>query len=104
MDVAPVSSLGGTAADIALGMLEQLKTNGFVSESFAPMSPTMSSAPRRRRLRSGTLAATLAAELEAASGPLSSPTANPGIDTELFPAGLGTYNDNDYSSDTGRED
>ncbi|KAH8980827.1 hypothetical protein EDB86DRAFT_505043 [Lactarius hatsudake] len=57
----PVSVLGGsTAADIARGMLEQLKTNGFVSESLGPVSPTTASAPRRRRLRAGTMAAALA--------------------------------------------
>jgi cytokinesis protein len=102
-DVAPASVLGGTAADIARGMLEQLKTNGFVSDSFAPMSPTVPSVPRRRRLRSGTLAAALAAELEAAGGPLGSPPlGGPGIDAGSFPAGPETYND--YGSDTGRED
>ncbi len=94
----PISSaLGGsTAADIALGMLEQLKTNGFVSESFGPVSPTTVSAPRRRRLRPGTMAAALAAELEAAGSLLGSPLSSPGM------AGLGTFQDD--GSDTGRED
>jgi cytokinesis protein len=91
----PVSTLGGTTADIARGMLEQLKTNGFVSETFAPLSPTKSSAPsapRRRRLRTGNLAA-VAAELEAAG----SPPESPGPRLGLF---LGTYED---GSDTGRD-
>ena len=78
-DTPPVSTLGGTTADIARGMLEQLKTNGFVSDTFSPLSPTMPSAPRRRRLRTGNLAAALAAELEAAGSPLSSPPESPGI-------------------------
>jgi len=97
-DTPPASALGGTTADIARGMLEQLKTNGFVSETFAPMSPTITSAPRRRRLRTGTMAAALAAELEAAGSPLGNPPESPG---GLFSAGLGTYED---GSDTGRED
>jgi cytokinesis protein len=102
-DVAPtpVSAFGGTTADIARGMLEQLKTNGFVSESFTPISPTMPPVPRRRRLRGGSLAAVLAAELEAAGD--SPPTGSPGIDNgSSLPAGPGTHND--YGSDTGRED
>ncbi|KAF8498252.1 hypothetical protein F5888DRAFT_1889356, partial [Russula emetica] len=52
-DLPPVSALGATTADIARGMLEQLKTNSFVSETFMPLSPTTPSAPRRRRLRTG---------------------------------------------------
>jgi len=91
----PVSTLGGTTADIARGMLEQLKTNGFLSGTFAPLSPTKSSAPsapRRRRLRTGNLAA-VAAELEAAG----SPPESPGSRLGLF---LGTYED---GSDTGRD-
>jgi cytokinesis protein len=102
-DVAPtpVSAFGGTTADIARGMLEQLKTNGFVSESFTPISPTIPPAPRRRRLRGGNLAAVLAAELEAAGD--ISPADSPGIDNgSSLPAGPGTHND--YGSDTGRED
>jgi cytokinesis protein len=99
-DLPPIA-LGGTTADIARGMLEQLKTNGFVSETFAPLSPTIaSSAPKRRRLRTGNLTA-FAAELEAAGHPLGSPPESPGIRQELFPAGLGIYED---GSDTGRED
>lgn len=97
----PVLASGGTTADIARGMLEQLKTNGFVSDMFAPTSPTISSAPRRRRLRSGNLAAALAAELEAAGSPLSSPPESPGLHQGLFSAGLSRYED---GSDTGRED
>jgi cytokinesis protein len=101
--ISPVSALGGTAADIARGMLEQLKTNGFVSESFSPLSPTTPSATRRRRLRGGALAAEFAAELEAAGGPLGSPPADiPEIDTGFFPAGSGIYNGD--GSDTGREE
>ena len=69
-------------SDIAQGMLEQLKTNGFVSESCAPVSPTTVSAPRRRRLWAGTMAAALAAELEAAGAGnmLGSPGSTPGTD------------------------
>jgi cytokinesis protein len=101
-DLPPISALGGTTADIARGMLEQLKTNGFVSETFAPLSPSVApSAPRRRRLRTGNLAAAFAAELEAAGNPMGSPPESPGIRQELFSAGLGTYED---GSDTGRED
>ena len=95
-DTSPVSALGGTTADIARGMLEQLKSNGFVSETFALMSPATSSAPsapRRRRLRTGNLAA-VAAELEAAGSPPESPGPRQG----LF---LGTYED---GSDTRRDD
>jgi cytokinesis protein len=92
-DLPPIA-LGGTTADIARGMLEQLKTNGFVSPTIA------SSAPKRRRLRTGNLTA-FAAELEAAGHPLGSPPESPGIRQELFPAGLGIYED---GSDTGRED
>jgi cytokinesis protein len=102
-DVAPtpVSAFGGTTADIARGMLEQLKTNGFVSESFSPISPTVPPVPRRRRLRGGSLAAVLAAELEAAGD--SPPAGSPGIDNgSSLSAGPGTHND--YGSDTGRED
>jgi len=101
-DLPPVSALGGTTADIARGMLEQLKTNGFVSETFTPLSPALaSSAPKRRRLRTGNMAAAFAAELEAAGNPLGSPPESPGIRQELFSAGLGIYED---GSDTGRED
>jgi cytokinesis protein len=91
-------------SDIAQSMLEQLKTNGFVSESFAPVSPTTVSAPRRRRLRVGTMAAALAAELEAAGagGMLDSPGSTPGTDRRTLLAGLGTFQDD--GSDTGRED
>jgi len=97
-DLPPVSALGGTTADIARGMLEQLKTNGFVSETLAPLSPTTPSAPRRRRLRTGNMAAAFAAELEAAGNPLGSPPESPGFGQELYSAGLGGYED-----DTGRE-
>lgn len=101
-DLPPVLTLGGSTGDIALGMLEQLKTNGYVSETFTPLSPTVaSSAPKRRRLRTGDIAAAFAAELEAARNPLGSPPESPGIRQELFSAGLGTYED---GSDTGRED
>ncbi len=97
-----ISALGGTAADIARGMLEQLKTNGFVSESLVPVSPTTKSAPRRRRPRAGTVAAALAAELAAAAGsPLASPLSSPGMNGSPL-AGLGTPRDD--GSDTGRED
>jgi len=97
-DTPPGSALGGTTADIARGMLEQLKTNGFVSDAFAaPMSPTIPSAPRRRRLRTGNLAAALAAELEAAGSPLSSPPESPGMQPGLFSAG------HEDGSDIGRE-
>ena len=93
-------------SDIARGMLEQLKTNGFVSESFAPVSPTTVSAPRRRRLWAGTMAAALAAELEAAGAGdmLGSPgsTGTPGTERGSLLAGLGTFQDD--GSDTGRED
>ena len=97
-DLPPVSALG--AADIARGMLEQLKTNGFVSETFTPLSPTTPSAPRRRRLRTGNLAAAFAAELEAAGNPLGlgSPPESPGFGQELYSAGLGYGED---GSDTG---
>jgi cytokinesis protein len=88
-DMPPASALGGTTADIARGMLEQLKTNGFVSDTFAPLSPTIPSAPRRRRLRTGNLAG-IAAELEAAGSPLSSPPESPGIYQGLFSS---TYED-----------
>ena len=94
-DTPPASALGGTTADIARGMLEQLKTNGFVSDTFTPLSPTMPSAPRRRRLRTGNLAAALAAELEAAGSPLNSPPESPGVHQGLFSS---TYED---GSDTG---
>ncbi len=97
-DLPPVSALGGTTADIARGMLEQLKTNGFVSETLTPLSPTTPSAPRRRRLRTGNMAAAFAAELEAAGNPLGSPPESPGFGQELYSAGLGGYED-----DTGRE-
>ena len=99
-DLPPISALGGTTADIARGMLEQLKTNGFVSETFAPLSPT-TPAPRRRRLRTGNLAAAFAAELEAAGNPLGSgsPPESPGFGQELYSAGLGSYEDD--GSDTG---
>src|SRR5260221_7708350 len=101
-DTPPASALGGTTADIARGMLEQLKTNGFVSESFAPLSPTTSSAPRRRRLRTGNLAAALAAELEAAGGtPLSSPPESPAPPHGLF-LSPSTYEDGSDTS-TGRD-
>jgi cytokinesis protein len=95
-DLPPISALGGTTADIARGMLEQLKTNGFVSETFTPLSPA-TPAPRRRRLRTGDLAAAFAAELEAAGNPLDfgSPPESPGFG---YPAGLGSYED---GSDTG---
>ncbi len=98
----PVSALGGTTADIARGMLEQLKTNGFVSETFTPLSPITPSVPRRRRLRTGNLTAALAAELEAAGNPLllGSPPESPGFgQQELYSAGLGSYEDD--GSDTG---
>ena len=98
----PVSALGSTTADIARGMLEQLKTNGFVSESFVPTSPTTASVPKRRRLRPGTMAAALAAELEAAGSLLGSPVSTPRTDRGSLMAGLGTFSDN--GSDTGRED
>lgn len=99
-ELPPVSALGGTTADIARGMLEQLKTNGFVSETFAPLSPTTASAPRRRRLRTGNLAAAFAAELEAAGDPLGlvSPPESPGFEQEFYPAGPGSY---EHGSDTG---
>lgn len=100
-DLPPVSALGGTTADIARGMLEQLKTNGFVSETYTPLSPTTPSAPRRRRLRTGNLAAAFAAELEAAGNPLDfgSPPESPGFGQELYSAGLGSYEED--GSDTG---
>lgn len=101
-DLPPVLTLGGSTGDIALGMLEQLKTNGFVSETFTPLSPTIApSVPKRRRLRTGNMAAAFAAELEAARNPMGSPPESPGIRQELFSAGLGAYED---GSDTGRED
>ena len=89
--------------DKARGMLEQLKTNGFVSDSFMPVSPTAVSAPRRRRLWAGTMAAALAAELEAAGAGdlLGSPGSTPGTDRGSL-LGLGTFQDD--GSDTGRED
>ena len=89
--------------DKARGMLEQLKTNGFVSDSFMPVSPTAVSAPRRRRLWAGTMAAALAAELEAAGAGdlLGSPGSTPGTDKGSL-LGLGTFQDD--GSDTGRED
>jgi len=99
-DLTPVSALGGTTADIARGMLEQLKTNGFVSETFTPLSPVTSSAPRRRRLRTGNLTAAFAAELEAAGNPLLLSPESPGFGQHS--AGLGSYEDD--GSDTGRED
>jgi cytokinesis protein len=99
-DTPPVSALSGTTADIARGMLEQLKTNGFVSETFAPLSPTTPSVPRRRRLRTGNLAAALAAELEAAGSPLNSPPESPGPRLGLFSTGLSPHED---GSDTGRD-
>jgi cytokinesis protein len=95
-DLPPVSALGGTTADIARGMLEQLKTNGFVSETFTPLSPTTPSAPRRRRLRTGNLTAAFAAELEAAGNPL--PLRSP-PESPVYSAGLGRYEDD--GSDTG---
>jgi cytokinesis protein len=95
-DLPPVSVLGGTTEDIARGMLEQLKTNGFVSETLSPTKAS-SALPKRRRLRTGNLTA-FAAELEAAGGPLGSPPEGPGIRQELFSAGLGIYED---GSDTG---
>lgn len=100
-DLPPISALGGTTADIARGMLEQLKTNGFVSETFTPLSPTTPSVPRRRRLRTDNLAAAFAAELEAAGSPLDfgSPPESPGFGQGLYSAGLGSYGDD--GSDTG---
>lgn len=100
-ELSPVSALGGTTADIARGMLEQLKTNGFVSETYTPLSPTTPSAPRRRRLRTGNLAAAFAAELEAAGNPLGlgSPPESPGFGEELYSAGLGSYEED--GSDAG---
>jgi cytokinesis protein len=100
-DLPPISALGGTTADIALGMLEQLKTNGFVSETFTQLSPTTSSAPKRRRLRTGNLAAAFAAELEAAGNPLDlgSPPESPGFGQDLYSAGLRGYEED--GSDTG---
>jgi cytokinesis protein len=99
-DLPPISALGGTTADIARGMLEQLKTNGFVSETFTPLSPT-TPAPRRRRLRTGNLTAAFAAELEAAGNPLGlgSPPESPGFGQELYSTGLGSYEGD--GSDTG---
>jgi cytokinesis protein len=97
-DLSPVSALGDTTADIARGMLEQLKTNGFVSETLTPLSPTTPSAPRRRRLRTGNLAAAFAAELEAAGNPLGSPPESPGFGQELY---SGSYEDG--LDNTGRE-
>jgi cytokinesis protein len=96
-ELPPISAVGGTTADIARGMLEQLKTNGFVSETFAPLSPTTPSVPKRRRLRTDDLAAAFAAELEAAGNPLDfgSPPESPGY---KYSAGLGSYED---GSDTG---
>ncbi|KAI0033270.1 hypothetical protein K488DRAFT_85106 [Vararia minispora EC-137] len=65
---------GDETADRARGLLEQLKTSGFMSaDMLPPPSPMAPSAPRRRRLRSGSMAAELAAELEAAGSPLGSP-------------------------------
>jgi cytokinesis protein len=100
-DLSPVSALGSTTADIARGMLEQLKTNGFVSETFTPLSPTTTPAPKRRRLRTGNLTAAFAAELEAAGNPLGlgSPPESPGFGQELYSAGLGSYEED--GSDTG---
>ena len=102
-EVSPISAFGSTTADIALGMLERLRTDGSVSESVVPTSPTAASAPRRRRLRPGTMAAALVAELEAAGSLLGSPIGTPGTDRgSLLLAGLGTFPDD--GSDTGRED
>jgi cytokinesis protein len=44
-DLPPASVLRCTMADIARGMLEQLKTNGFVSIMFMLLSPTTPSVP-----------------------------------------------------------
>ena len=81
-------------------MLEQLKTNGFVSETFTPLSPTTTAAPKRRRLRTGNLTAAFAADLEAAGNPLGlgSPPESPGFG-QVYSAGLGSYEED--GSDTG---
>ena len=83
-------------------MLEQLKTNGFVSESYMPVSPTTVTAPRRGRLWADSMAAALAAELEAAGSLLGSPSGTPETNRGSLLAGLGTFPDD--GSDTGRED
>ena len=103
-DTPPALALGGTTADIARGMLEQLKTNGFVSESFAPLSPTTQSAPRRRRLRTGNMAAAFAAELEAARGsPLSSPSESQAPRLGLFSTSSSTTYEDGSDTSTGRD-
>jgi cytokinesis protein len=61
-------------ADRARGLLEQLKAGGFMSaDMLPPPSPMVAGAPRRRRMRSGSMME-LAAELEAAGSPLTSPS------------------------------
>jgi cytokinesis protein len=68
---------GDQTADRARGLLEQLKSSGFMATTPGPLSPNPPATPRRRRLKAGSMAAELAAELDAIGSPIGSPLASP---------------------------